>query len=199
MTLKLGLLAIACAAPLLSQAAWWESKWRGLVYYNSGTQIKTDGRHGPWRDRLWQGVTYHCDRNSPGNCTFTFGESVSTTFQKSIGGDMKAGPIKDVFNVGVNGSLTWSRTETKTWSAARPVKPRTFVRPVIYVDRRWSWGHYFGIAKFTGKTRSGGCNIAGCASNRFEYEWFWERDGGWASHVAVTDYSIASYITWAER
>lgn len=156
----------------------------------------TDGRHGPWKDIRWQGQTFYCGWGGGNhNCTFTFGESVSTSLAKSVG--LNIGAEWKFLSGGIDGSLTWTKTTTHTWNATKTISPGWNIRPYIYVPRAWTWGHFNGVAKYTGRMKKGGCVYrVGCFPDQYEYEWYWENDGSWGAHVAQRDYTIATFAIW---
>lgn len=195
---KHGVVAALCTAPLLSHA-FWSLVDRGATEYDSGTQMRTDGRHGAWRDRLWQGQVFYCERkggSGSSECVYTFGQSVSYSFAKTIGANFGV-KVKKVVDLGLNSSLTWTKTDTHIWNVNRPVSQGYMVRPYIYVERRWTWGHYFGHWKRMSAISNP--NGRGGTITNYRYQWFWARDGWWGAHEAQSNDSIATFAIWKPR
>ena len=121
---------------------------------------KVTNRSGKKRVYIWEGTPAEgCAPNNSENCNFTFteGESISHTWEVSVGVDGSTG--SELTQIGFNASTSFSQTVQTSWTQSNrvTVKPGQAAKPRIYQEIRDVSGRFQGDADCTPPFK-GTCN-----------------------------------------
>lgn len=182
---------VACAS---SSWAWMTTEWLGYVVADGGTQKPADRQAGnTWDDWVWRGrydgTVQYCSSNSRG-CSFTWGQSKSTSYSHTTGWSVGGGFGFDVWRLGpsVSGefqrSFTWTQSQSENFDMRTDLAAGQWAQPVIVAVRRWQQGHFRGAHFLTATSPC--CNY---------YDWKWDNYGNWTGNVQQWGYKMIQ-VAW---
>lgn len=143
-----------------------------------------------WEDWIWRGPIFRCSTNGTIDCTYTWGETKTSSYGWSVGVKINAEKLpfigKYLSILGLDGSYKQDRSMSTAFTWGVRIEPGYKAQPIQVVERRWKSGQFRGAWVRTGSCSRGIGNPPGM----HWYDWDSRRViSSWSGSVEVSRYA----------